>query len=313
MMSEVKNEVLQHANALMNPDHYWKERAIEQEYVINPKFDLTNSEILAKFPFITTIVRDCVFGKIPEDTLEEYVLYIDDGYVQDERAMFNSNVKNFIRLVVKGSPEKLQRTFHFRSDVTVTEINACEQMNYSTCSYECDGKLDLFIFEKERNSTTKQNTIIVLNKPDTQAFVTMAIKTQPGQKRDDYIEFQHTCHHTYSEVNYLALNDGIAISQANSLLDKVSRQSESYQNLKHILLSETAKSYAKPNLMIQNPDVMAKHGTNIGALDDNNLSYLQMRGIDKETGQLIIQRSLMEGVIEKHPHSQHIKDIYYDF
>lgn len=300
---------------LMNLDHYWKETFLDEQNqdVINP-YDLSNQELFQKFPFLTHIYRDGVKWDNPSNKQDdEYILYYDDFFFEESEIFFTKKVKNFIRLVVQGNNFKRKNIFKFEGDVVVTELNNSENLNYSTTIYQCDGTLSLFIFEKERKSTTKQNTIVSLNKEGQKAFVNIVVQAQEGQKRDDYIEFQHTCKQTYSEVNYLCLNNGVVTSQANSLLDVASRQSESYQNLKHILLSEKAKSYAKPNLMIQNPDVMAKHGTNIGALNENSLEYLQMRGIDKETGKLIIQKSLIEGAIDKHPQAQHIKELYYDF
>ena len=306
---------LSNITPLMNADHYWKETPLSKHtQEVNNQYNLKNQEMFQKFPFLTHIYRDGIKWDNPNNKQDdEYILFYDDFSFQETEILFTKKVKNFIRLVVHSDNFKNKNIFKFEGDVVVTEINACEEVNYSTTIYHCDGTLSLFIFEKERESTTKQNTIVVLNKEGQKAFVNIVIQAQEGQKRDDYIEFQHSCKNTYSEVNYLCLNNGIVTSQANSLLDVASRQSESYQNLKHILLSEKAKSYAKPNLMIQNPDVMAKHGTNIGSLNENSLEYLQMRGIDKETGKLIIQKSLIEGAIDKHPQLKHIKELYYDF
>lgn len=297
--------------ALLNENHYWKEKLVEN--FEHKEHFLSQEEIFKKFPFIDSILIDGIFYDFDESKQPTYVLYLDNLSQESLHIEFPSSVNNFIRLVTGTTSKKAYRHFNFHNDVNATEINTCSAINYSTCVYESSKNLSIFIFEKERDSATKQNTIVLMNKPDTNAFVTMAIQTQENQKRDDYIEFQHTSNRTYSEVNYLSLNKGQSVSQANSLLDVNSKQSASYQTLKHVLLNENAKSFSKPNLMIQNPDVMAKHGNNIGAINESNLEYLQMRGIDKETAKHIIQKSMIESFIEKHPNAQHIKDIFYDF
>lgn len=303
----------QTVNPLLNADYYWKEKQLDSVQTLSEEYNLSDEDIFKKFPFINSILRDGLFYDLSADKEPTYVLFIDDLSKETIELTFPSSVKDFIRIVVNTGSNRAYRHLKFSNDVNVTEINACSHVNYSTCIYESLKDLSIFIFEKERESFTKQNTIVLMNKPNTNAFVKIAIQTQEGQKRDDYIEFQHTSANTHSEVSYLSLNKGQVTSQANSLLDVNSRQSASFQNLKHVLLNEKAKSFSKPNLMIQNPDVMAQHGNNIGALNESNLEYLQMRGIDKDTARHIIQKNMIESFINQHPNAQHIKDIYYDF
>lgn len=297
---------------LMDTNHYWKEKPTEEEQPISIDYEMSNEAIFKKFPFISTILRDGFFWDKEKGT-RDYVLFYDDMFFSHIQMTIPESVKNFVRLVVKGESFVAERYFKFKENTTVTELNVVEGLSLSSCVYECDKQIDLFIFEKEKNAKTKQDTIIVLNNEGSCANVTMAIKTQPEQKRDDYIEFQHYAKDTHSDVQYLSLNKGHVVSQANSLLDVNSQQSESYQDLKHILLNEKARSFSKPNLMIQNPNVMAKHGNNIGSIENNSLEYLQMRGIDKVRGQQIIQKSLMDNFIERHPYHQDIKEIFHDF
>lgn len=301
----------QDINALMEVNHYWKERFPEAEGDVSPNYNLSNDELFKKFPFISTILRDGIFWD-KTSGIRDYVLFYDDMFFSNVEILMPKGVKNFIRLVVKGENFEATRSFKFPDDIIITELNVAEDFSYSTSYYQCDKHMELFIFEKERNSRTKQNTIILLDKEGSCVDVTMAIKTQEGQKRDDYIEFQHYASDTASDVQYLSLNNGHVTSQANSLLSKVAKQSQSFQNLKHVLLSEKARSFSKPNLMIKNPDVMAKHGNNIGSLEDASLEYLQMRGIEKQQGQKIIQKSMMDNFIDKHPNHQNIKEIFYD-
>lgn len=303
---------------LMDPDRFWKEREIETT-LKEPIFQMSNSEIFQKHHLITSIYRLGETKDHPgnphlgqKDNMPENILFIDDLNIEMADISFDGNIHHFIRLVVNSGAKAATRKFSFSKSVVITELNCSPNKSYSTCQYHCKEEAKIFIFEKNRDSITKQNTLVCLDTPHSKVDVQIAVETQPGQKRDDFIEFHHSSPETYSNVKYLSLNGGIATSQANSLLDKNSKQCESYQNLKHILLNEKAKSYAKPNLMILNPDVMAQHGNNFGAINDDDISYLLLRGISPERGKEIIQKSLMDGAIELHPEATFIKEFFYE-
>ena len=57
---------------------------------------------------------------------------------------------------------------------------------------------------------------------------------------------------------------------------------ESYMLNKNILLDDDSNAFSKPELNINNEDVICTHGCTIGALDEDHLFYLQHRGLTYE-------------------------------
>jgi len=73
-------------------------------------------------------------------------------------------------------------------------------------------------------------------------------------------------------------------------VDKVAQKTDSYQLSKHLLIGEKARGFSKPNLEVFADDVKASHGATISRLSEEELFYLQSRGIsEKAAGSLLKQ------------------------
>lgn len=64
---------------------------------------------------------------------------------------------------------------------------------------------------------------------------------------------------------------------------------ESHMLNKNILLDDYSQAFSKPELNINNDDVICTHGCTMGALEDDHMFYLQSRGFtyDEATEMLI--------------------------
>lgn len=63
------------------------------------------------------------------------------------------------------------------------------------------------------------------------------------------------------------------------LVQRPAQKTEAYQLNNNLLLSDKANADSKPNLEVFADDVKASHGATVGQLDDEQLFYLQTRGI----------------------------------
>lgn len=79
------------------------------------------------------------------------------------------------------------------------------------------------------------------------------------------------------------------------------QQTDAKQDSRYILLSHEAKSHSVPRLEIYADDVQCAHGSTVGFLDPESLFYLQSRGIDLATAQvMLISSFLHEAVVVEH-------------
>ncbi len=68
-----------------------------------------------------------------------------------------------------------------------------------------------------------------------------------------------------------------------------------------LLLGEQSRSDSVPQLEIDTNDVKAAHSSSITKIDDEQLFYLQSRGIPTEEGKRMIVRGFLEGIIDEFP------------
>lgn len=77
-------------------------------------------------------------------------------------------------------------------------------------------------------------------------------------------------------------------------VEKEAQKTEAYQLNNNLLLGERAKAYSKPNLEIFADDVKASHGSTIGQLSEEELFYLQTRGIPRTHAESLLVAAFFE-------------------
>jgi len=77
------------------------------------------------------------------------------------------------------------------------------------------------------------------------------------------------------------------------------QKTDAYQRNENLLLSGDAHAESKPSLEILADDVRCTHGATIGTLDDEQLWYLQSRGIPYTTGKCLIVEGFLDTVLSR--------------
>ncbi len=84
-------------------------------------------------------------------------------------------------------------------------------------------------------------------------------------------------------------------------VDPVAQQSNSYQLAQALLLNDGAHCDAIPGLEIEANDVRATHGASIGPIDEEQIFYLQSRGLDREQAKRTIVEGFLTPTLEQIP------------
>ncbi len=93
------------------------------------------------------------------------------------------------------------------------------------------------------------------------------------------------------------------VFQGRIAVDRIAQKTDGYQMNKALLLSEEAQINSKPELEIFADDVKCSHGATVGALDPNQLFYLQSRGVPKAEARAILVAAFLGEMLEAIPHS----------
>ncbi|MYA91522.1 MAG: SufD family Fe-S cluster assembly protein [Synechococcus sp. SB0663_bin_10] len=100
-----------------------------------------------------------------------------------------------------------------------------------------------------------------------------------------------------------ALADGRGHSVFNGrvVVPRVAQQTDASQLSRNLLLSTRARIDTKPQLEIVADDVQCTHGATVSCLQDDELFYLQSRGIGREQASRLLQRGFCEDVLQRLP------------
>ena len=104
-----------------------------------------------------------------------------------------------------------------------------------------------------------------------------------SEKKHFDIECVHEAPHTESNMeNYAVIYEKSDFKMVDTgKIHKGAFGSNSHQSSRALILSEDQKCEITPVLLIDENDVQASHATTMGQIDENQLYYLQTRGLNK--------------------------------
>jgi Fe-S cluster assembly protein SufD len=76
---------------------------------------------------------------------------------------------------------------------------------------------------------------------------------------------------------------------------------DAYQTNRNLLLSDKAEAVSLPNLEIEADDVKCSHGATVGQLDEEELFYLQSRGLDHRAAERLVIFGFFGEVLDRLP------------
>ena len=128
--------------------------------------------------------------------------------------------------------------------------------------------------------------------------VTVADRAQEIDARTFQI---HEAPHTASDLLYKNSLDDTARTIFSGLIrvDPGAHQTDAYQKVRNLLLSDEAEANSAPGLEIEANDVRCTHGATSGQIEEEELFYLMSRGISKKAAQKLIVHGFLQEAIDR--------------
>jgi len=104
-----------------------------------------------------------------------------------------------------------------------------------------------------------------------------------AQRFDHHTEHLHLAPRTRSDLGFKVAMTGASRSAYTGLI-RIAREApgcEAYQENRNLLLSEESRADSIPELEILNEDVRCSHGATVATIDEEQLFYLQSRGLPR--------------------------------
>lgn len=268
----------------------WHECSFTQETVVN----LANSLLLTHGGLITV--------KATEQPVHIQLVYaFDDAdswqYVRNQFAV-ESGVKISITEQHQSGRINAVNVFSLAAEVELNRkqniyLNSAEQF-ISYNQFEISSGVNVTSMHQHIGGALQHHTHWVNFNDEGANYKSGSInKSFDNNHITDIVNVNHNFKNNQSDVTHrsIAKDQSQIYNNAKALVAVGADQSEIEQDLKNILLSPDAKIFSKPELEIYADEVVAAHGSTIGALDDTALFYLQSRGIDLEQARGIMIES----------------------
>jgi len=119
------------------------------------------------------------------------------------------------------------------------------------------------------------------------------------QNIDVYIT--HKAPNTFGDMTNIGIANkrGKIILNGIEKIEKGMKHANAFQTLKGIITSDQASVEVNPILLIDEYDVKAGHGANIGKIEEDVLYYLMSRGLNKKEAEKLIINGCLQPVIDE--------------
>ncbi len=124
-----------------------------------------------------------------------------------------------------------------------------------------------------------------------------------GQHLEQQVYVHHEAPHTRSRVNYKGALQGQGartVWVGDVLIGQQATGTDSYEQNRNLVLSEGTRADSIPNLEIETGDIAgAGHASATGRFDDEQLFYLQSRGITEEEARRLVVRGFLSEIVQQ--------------
>lgn len=267
----------------------------------------------------TSFAQDGVFIYVPNNVVLEKTLQI----VNIMRA--NDDVMSFQRnLIVVGdnAQAKILSCDHSLSNVNflannVTEVCVGENATFDyyqlqSQTLKCSQINSVFI-NQARSSNVLTNTItlygglvrnniyVKLDDEGCENNTYGMYLTDKNQHVDNFTFIDHAKPKCTSNEHFKGVldDDSVAAFTGRITVRPDAQQTAAYQNNNNLLLTDRAKMFAKPQLVIDADDVKCSHGATVGQIDEDALFYLRARGIGEAEARMMMMFAFTNEIIGK--------------
>jgi Fe-S cluster assembly protein SufD len=214
-----------------------------------------------------------------------------ENYVTTNRERYFTNAVAEIVLKEGARIEhyRLQRESNKAFHVATTSAELERGSSYDATAINLGGQL------------SRHDISVVMDHEGAECWVDGLYVVGAEQHADTHSLIDHKQPHCTSHQLYKGILDGNgrAVFNGKIFVRPGALKTDAMQTNKNLLLSNQARVDTKPQLEIYADDVKCAHGAAVGQIDEDELFYLQTRGINPELGRNLLTYGFAEEVIGK--------------
>ncbi len=149
--------------------------------------------------------------------------------------------------------------------------------------------------------TIRNNIYVALNEEGGECGLYGVYILDKNQIVDNFSYIDHIAPHCLSNEHYKGVMDDAALANFSGCIRvrPNAQKTEAYQANNNLLLSESARVNAKPQLVIDADDVKCSHGATVGQIDEEAMFYLRSRGIGLEEARMMMMFGFAHDIIRR--------------
>lgn len=204
---------------------------------------------------------------------------------------------SFHNVVTDIEVRKGARLSHTR---TVTEAEGCTHISAVRAVLDSDA-----VYTNMNaclsGEIVRQDLNVILDGKHAEAYLNGIYFNTENGHFDNHLNVIHRMPEAKSRQVYKGAMGGKSRGVFNGkiIIERDAQLSDAGQINKNLLLSDTAEIDTKPELWVDADDVKAAHGATVSQIDENEIFYLQTRGIDKVRAKNMLSRGFVEEVVYK--------------
>jgi Fe-S cluster assembly protein SufD len=140
-----------------------------------------------------------------------------------------------------------------------------------------------------------------LNGHNARAMVNAIAVSNDQQQQTIDVHLTHYAPYSYGDMYNVGISNGYGRVTLNGVekIEKGMKQANAFQTLKGIILSDFSMVDVNPILLIDEYDVKAGHGATVGKIEDQQLYYLQSRGLTKIEAEKLIIKGYIKPILDE--------------
>ena len=268
--------------------------ALNTAFLQSGLFLLIPKNVKIETPIQITFVTDGETASFPRLLIvaeEHSSATLIEKFVSTGDAQYYTNavaeviVKEGARLEHYRVQQESEKAFH--TSLTSAELGRAG--SYDTTSINLGGRL------------SRHDISVVMDNEGAECWVDGLYLAGADQHTDTHSVIDHQQPHCNSHQLYKGILDGNARAVFNGkiFVREGAQKTDAMQTNKNLLLSPQARVDTKPQLEIYADDVKCANGAAVGQIDQEELFYLQARGINPELGRSLLTYGFAEEVIAK--------------
>ncbi|UJB70391.1 Fe-S cluster assembly protein SufD [Acaryochloris sp. 'Moss Beach'] len=186
---------------------------------------------------------------------------------------------------------RIQREAKTAFHIGTTAVSQDRDSRYSLTSLSLGGQM------------SRHNLVVVPTAEQTDTTLNGLTLAVDQQVADTHSDLSFTGPHCTAQQLHKCIVDNRARAVFNGrvFVPKLAQQTNASQLSRNLLLSAKARVDTKPQLEIIADDVKCAHGATVSQLDDEEVFYLQSRGLDRNSACDLLVEGFAAEIIEKLP------------